>query len=87
MKTTASFFQNCISRKDSFTLLLRNYSREFHRDDLCLADARTSRFKGYGLDLDMSNLEVEDALIIPNSGFARDSGMAADDCHPESGRL
>ena len=38
-----------------------------------LADANQPFPKGYGLDLDMSNLEVEDALIIPNSGFARDS--------------
>ena len=35
MKTTAKFpSKTSISRKDSFTLLLRNYSREFHRDSL-----------------------------------------------------
>ena len=38
-----------------------------------LADANQPFPKGYGLELDMSNLRMEDALIVPNSGLARDS--------------
>ena len=38
-----------------------------------LADANQPFPKGYGLELDMSNLRIEDALIVPNSGLAKDS--------------
>jgi len=38
-----------------------------------LADANQPFPKGYGLELDMSNLRMDDALIIPNSGLAKDS--------------
>ena len=38
-----------------------------------LADANQPFPKGYGLELDMSNLRMEDALIVPNSGLAKDS--------------
>ena len=38
-----------------------------------LADANQPSPKRYGLVLDMSNLRMEDALIIPNSGLAKDS--------------
>ena len=38
-----------------------------------LADANQPFPKGYGLELDMSNLRMDDALIVPNSGLAKDS--------------
>jgi len=38
-----------------------------------LADANQPFPKGYGLELYMGNLRMEDALIVPNSGLAKDS--------------
>tara|TARA_Y100000588_G_scaffold235187_1_gene248757 strand:+ start:264 stop:3188 length:2925 start_codon:yes stop_codon:yes gene_type:complete len=38
-----------------------------------LADANQPSPTGYGLVLDMSNLRMEEALIVPNSGLAKDS--------------
>ena len=38
-----------------------------------LADANQPFPEGYGLELDMSNLRMEDALIVPNSGLAKGS--------------
>ena len=57
---------------------LRSAATEFQPGNLIetvyiLADANQPFPKGYGLELDMSNLRMEDALIIPNSGLAKDS--------------
>ena len=38
-----------------------------------LADLNQPVPKGYGLEPGLSNVRIEDALIIPNSGFAKDS--------------
>ncbi|MGI9442426.1 MAG: hypothetical protein ACR2N1_08160 [Rubripirellula sp.] len=38
-------------------------------------DANQPSPKGYGLELDISNLRSEDALIVPNSGLARTRWM------------
>ncbi|HJN08962.1 MAG TPA: hypothetical protein QF564_09750, partial [Pirellulaceae bacterium] len=38
-----------------------------------LTDANQPVPKGYGLKLDQSNVRMEDALIVPNSGLAKDS--------------
>jgi len=43
------------------------------KDHYILADANQPYPKGYGLTLDMNNLNMDDALIIPNSGLAKDS--------------
>jgi hypothetical protein len=57
---------------------LRSAALEFQsnnpiKNHYILADANQPFPKGYGLALDMSNLVMEDALIIPNSGLAKDS--------------
>ena len=48
-------------------------SENFIETVYILADANQPFPKGYGLELDMSHLRMEDALIVPNSGLAKDS--------------
>ena len=57
---------------------LRSAAAKFQADNhidkvYVLTDANQPVPKGYGLQLDQSNVRMEDALIIPNSGFAKDS--------------
>ena len=57
---------------------LRSAAAEFQADNLfdkvyVLSDANQPIPEAYGLKLDQSNVRMEDALIVPNSGLAKDS--------------
>jgi len=57
---------------------LRSAAAKFQADNhidkvYVLTDANQPVPKGYGLKLDQSNVRMEDALIVPNSGLAKDS--------------
>lgn len=57
---------------------LRSAAAKFQTDNhidkvYVLTDANQPVPKGYGLKLDQSNVRMEDALIVPNSGLAKDS--------------
>jgi len=62
-------FEKGFLRSAAVAYQANNYLKNIY----VLADANQLSPKGYGLELDMSNLRMEDALIIPNSGFAKDS--------------